>query len=85
MELTTRIEQDICIIELKGDLDLYASALLDEAIKKAIQEAISPKKLYVDCSELHFISSVGLGVFIDNIQRVETHHVAMVLYGMNIW
>lgn len=83
MELITHTEQDLCIIKLKGELDLNSVLLLDEGIEKVLHEGPAPKKLYVDCQGLHYISSAGLGVFIDYLSEIEAKHIALVFYGMS--
>jgi anti-sigma B factor antagonist len=84
MEITTHMEQDTCIIDLRGDLDFGASLLLDETIKMTLlQGGPGLKKLYVNCKELQFISSAGIGVFVENIHLLHAHKVALVLYEMN--
>lgn len=83
MELTTYTEQDLCIIELKGELDINSALVLDEAIEKTLQERLMLKKLYVNCKELAYISSAGLGVFIDHLSQLEAQHIALIFYGMN--
>src|SRR5688572_19898496 len=83
MEITTHQEHDTCNLALAGDLDFGSCLLLDEAIKKALQDGPNLKKVYVNCQELQFISSAGLGVFVENLQILQAHKVVLILYAVN--
>lgn len=81
MELLTALENDCYRIALKGELDASSSLLLDEALEKAI--ACSPRKVYVDCRELNYISSAGLGVLVSHLPNLAAGDIALVLYQMS--
>jgi anti-sigma B factor antagonist len=83
MELTIQITQDNCTIVLAGDLDMGSCLVLDTAIKKVLAEELALKSLAVDCRQLAYISSAGLGVFIENLQEMEKRRIALIFYGMN--
>jgi anti-sigma B factor antagonist len=83
MEIAVQREHDTCIIDLSGDLDFGACLLLDEAIKMALQDGLALTRLYVNCKQLQFISSAGIGVFVENLHLLQTHKVVLIMYGMN--
>ncbi len=83
MEITTHQEHDTCILALSGDLDFGSCLLLDEAIKKALQEGVSLKRVYLNCQQLHFISSAGLGVLVEHLHVLQAQKVALILHDMN--
>lgn len=39
-------------------------------------------KILVDCQNLHYISSAGLGVFISHLQRFEDAQIKLIFYNM---
>jgi anti-sigma B factor antagonist len=69
------------LIKVSGEVDASSSIFLDNALEEAVGN--HEKKIVVDCSELNYISSAGLGVFMSYIQEFENNGVQMVLYGMN--
>jgi anti-sigma B factor antagonist len=83
MELTIQTAQHNCTIALKGELDVSSCLILDAAIKKIMAEELTLKNLIVDCKELKYISSAGLGVFIENFQDMETRQIALIFHEMN--
>lgn len=80
MELLTQLENGCYQIALKGDLDASSSLLLDDALERAI--ACSPRRVYVNCRELNYISSAGLGVFISHLENLTESNISLTLYQM---
>lgn len=68
-----------CEVKVSGEVDASSSIHLDEALAEAMTES---KHILVDLSDLNYISSAGLGVFMSNIQRIESESIRFVLYGM---
>lgn len=68
MKVETSTHDAICRLELSGEIDAGSSIKLDRAIKKALAE--DQKFLLIDCAELRYISSAGLGVFISYIDEL---------------
>jgi len=81
MEINTTRETDFYIIHITGDLDASSCIALDKAIAEAA--AGGEKKLLIDCTDLHYISSAGLGVFMSYLQDFEAQAISMTLYGVN--
>ncbi len=81
MELNTYHETEYYFMELSGDLDASSCIQLDKAI--AIAVANDEKKILVDCKDLSYISSAGLGVFMSYLQEFETKRIALVLFDLN--
>jgi len=69
------------VIKVTGDVDASSSIFLDNALEEAIGN--NERRIMVDCKELDYISSAGLGVFMSYIQEFENNDTQMVLYGMN--
>lgn len=74
-------ENDAAILMLTGEIDAKSSIDLDLAIAKSVTEGF--KKILIDCRQLEYISSAGLGVFMSYIDEMKDSQTAMVLYGMS--
>jgi anti-sigma B factor antagonist len=81
MEIIQRYEEDILTILLKGELDAKSSIELDETIKLALK--LEQTRIIIDCQELYYISSAGLGVFISHLDDLKSYGGKFVFYGMN--
>ena len=66
--LTTKYSDDINIIYLNGFLDAHTAPELEAAISKLIEN--EKYKILVNFTELEYISSAGLGVFMAFIEEV---------------
>ncbi len=81
MEVKFTEEEKNYIISINGDLDASSSIKLDKVLAKAIGENRNP--ILVDCNQLDYISSPGIGVFTSHLQECESKNISLVLYGMN--
>jgi anti-sigma B factor antagonist len=81
MELTTHLADNAYTIILKGDLDASNSLVLDQAIGDAY--ARSPRQVRIDCQQLQYISSAGLGVLISHLEELSSRHIGLVLSNMS--
>ncbi len=70
-----------CLISVKGEVDASSSIHLDEALQQAFRS--DTERILVDCRELNYISSAGLGVFMSYIQELETSNKRLVLFNMS--
>ena len=81
MQISSVLEGDHYIIRVNGDVDASSSIHLDEAMSEAI--GAGHAKIMVDCSELNYISSAGLGVFMSYIEELKDKNIQMVLFGLS--
>jgi anti-sigma B factor antagonist len=58
---------DVVIVQLAGELDLYNAAAVRDALLQA--SAANPGRVVVDLSEVEFIDSTALGVLIEARSR----------------
>ncbi|ABG57486.1 STAS domain-containing protein [Cytophaga hutchinsonii] len=77
MRITSVKENEFYIVAIEGDLDASSSIQLDQAIEEAV--ANGENKIIVDCSQLEYISSAGLGVFMSYIQDFQSNNISLVL------
>ena len=81
INIDTQTEGDIMTVRIVGEVDASSSLNLDNAINKVLDEG--HQKIIVDGSEMHYISSAGLGVFMSYIQEFKSKDIKMVLCGLN--
>jgi anti-sigma B factor antagonist len=68
------------ILKLIGEIDASNSVNLDGAIQDILQMEIT--KLLVDCSELEYISSAGLGVFMSYLEEFQERNIHLAIFGL---
>lgn len=80
MKITQQASSDTVTIALDGELDASSSSLLDESLGNPNLAKYS--KVLIDCSNLKYISSAGLGVFISHIKRLQDANIKLVFFNM---
>lgn len=80
MKITQEINGNTIIIRLNGELDASSSVLLDEELLNP--DIMKFNKVLVDCKNLNYISSAGLGVFISHLQRFEDSRIKLIFFNM---
>ena len=80
VEIKNSWDGEICIINVIGEVDASSSIHLDQSINEAIKKY---EKILVNCQELEYISSAGLGVFMSYINDIEERQIKMVLFGLS--
>lgn len=80
MKITQEIKDSTIIMTLDGELDASSSVSLDEELSDP--EIMKYSKILVDCQNLHYISSAGLGVFISHLQRFEDAQIKLIFFNM---
>ncbi|MGI6697829.1 MAG: STAS domain-containing protein [Clostridiales bacterium] len=58
-----------CVVKVKGEIDIYTAAEFKKQINAAIEEVAGD--LHIDCSELQYMDSTGLGVLIGALKRMK--------------
>lgn len=74
-------KDDLEILELSGELDAHTASHLEDALKKLIDEG--KHKIIVNCRNLDYIASAGLGVFMAYIEDVRSLGGDIKLTNMN--
>jgi anti-sigma B factor antagonist len=68
-------------IKIVGDVDASSSIVLDNALEQAMSQ--SQGHIFVDCTELDYISSPGIGAFTSRLSECERTGRRIILYGVN--
>ena len=80
VEIKNELDKGIYFIQVIGEIDASSSIHLDQSISEATQQH---KKILINCSELEYISSAGLGVFMSYINELEDNNIKMVIFGLS--
>ncbi|WP_192823343.1 STAS domain-containing protein [Rufibacter sp. LB8] len=80
MKIKHTISDNTITISLDGELDASSSVMLDEELSNPSIMMFS--KILVDCKNLNYISSAGLGVFISHLQRFEDAQIKLIFFNM---
>jgi anti-sigma B factor antagonist len=80
MEIATRTEKGHYFVSLRGELDASSSIGLDDALRDAL--GLRPLSIQIDCADLGYISSAGLGVFVSYLQELQTQTIPLVLFSL---
>lgn len=80
MEVITKINNEVLKISVIGELDASGAVNLDHVIQKALDDKLY--KIVVDCQQLDYISSAGLGVFISHMADISDHNGKLIFFNM---
>jgi len=81
VQISHKHKKNTYYINVSGEIDASSSIYLDEALSEALAEG--HKKILVDCSNLSYISSAGLGVFMSYLSAIEEQKIHFILYGLS--
>ena len=70
-KIAQREQETVNVLELKGYLDAHTAPRLEEAFQNLLK--VQRYKIVVNCRDLSYISSAGLGVFMAYIEDVRTN------------
>ena len=62
---------DVCVVDLTGEIDIYTSPRVKEAIIELIDQ--EHYNLVINLEKVRYIDSTGLGVLIGCLKRVREH------------
>lgn len=81
MVIITQPEPGGCTIRLKGELDASNSLEVYQALEEAYKTG--RKFIKINCKELKYISSAGLGVFLSHLPQFKKTGITLVIYHVN--
>ena len=81
MAIHQSLSENVLELRISGELDINMSIDLDEVIKEAYEKGVY--KVSIDCSELEYISSAGLGVFVSYLDDFMKMNGRFVFYNMS--
>lgn len=80
MEIIQVVENQILDIQIFGELDANSAIDLDFVIKTAMAQRMT--RITINCMNLNYISSAGLGVFISHLDEMRGYGGKFVFYKM---
>lgn len=81
IDIHTQQENNYLVICVQGDADASSAIHLDKVIRQAFDG--QHKNIFIDCTELNYISSAGLGVFMSYIEDIAENQINFVIYGLS--
>ena len=81
MEIRITEHQGFITLAPIGDLDANSSIEMNDAISNCI--AKDQVKIHIDCAEMDYISSAGLGVFMSHKEEVDQKNGKIIFSGMS--
>ena len=72
-------EHDVHIVKVKGRLDSYYASQLEDSLRPVLKKS---RKLIVECSDLTFLSSAGIKVFISLSHVLKSKAGGLVLLNL---
>ncbi|MDN3668591.1 STAS domain-containing protein [Echinicola jeungdonensis] len=81
LQISKQKHPDHVTLLLKGQVDASNSIKLDEAIQEVINE--NNQNILIDGSELEYISSAGLGVFMSYLEDFQEQKIQFVIFGLS--
>src|SRR5688572_29324850 len=81
MQIVNQVEGNTFIISLKGELDASSAVLLDEQLSSSATAKY--EAILIDCTNLEYISSAGLGAFMSHMHQLEEAGTKLVFFGMS--
>lgn len=72
---------NVTAVRLAGELDANTAVSADDALQEAIHKT-SDKALLIDCTDLHYISSAGLGVILSSLHACKEKEIKVAFFGM---
>lgn len=81
MKLETKKVEDVMVFSLHGSVEILNYSGFESAIKRFFQEE-EAKKMLLDCSELNYLSSTGLRIFMTAYKEALENGVLMVVCNL---
>lgn len=81
MEVSARAAGSGVVIDVEGDVDLYSSPRLREAILNSVRGKLSP--LVVNLAGVTYIDSSGVATLVEGLQLSNKHNGKFRLVGLN--
>ena len=81
LTLSHHIEDDVAVVAVRGEIDVYTAPKLRERLLEVISEGHN--RVVVDLTEVGFLDSTGLGVLVGALKRVRGNSGELTLAGVH--
>ncbi len=73
--------ENIIVVRLIGELDANSAIEADDALQAAISSG-GGASILIDCTQLHYISSAGLGVILSSLHVCKNNKMKVAFFGL---
>lgn len=80
VEIKKETENNYLLLSVIGEVDASSSIHLDKAVREAFDDG--NQQILIDFTNLNYISSAGLGVFMSYIEEINQNSINFVLFGL---
>ena len=81
LEAAIRVEGDLAIVDLQGDINAFAEATLINAYVEAA--SVEAKSLVLNFSEVEYINSTGIALIVGLLARARKDNQAVIAFGLS--
>jgi len=81
MTITTEVQNNIATITVNGEVDASNAVDLDNVLKTVLDG--SNKNVFLDCQNLEYISSAGLGVIMSYIEDIKKSLINFKIFNLS--
>ena len=82
LDIETRLEGDIYILNVRGEIDLYSSTMLRDYIFTTIKQR-QPKALIVELGKVTYIDSSGIATMVEGLQLANKYDTQFKIAGLS--
>jgi len=80
LKMIEEVLSDSVKITLNGEIDIYTSNELKEKLYNLVDT--NKKDLIIDCKELDYIDSTGLGIFVGALKKAKQYEKKVVIMNL---
>ncbi|AEV70350.1 STAS domain-containing protein [Acetivibrio clariflavus] len=80
LKMIEEVLSDSVKITLNGEIDIYTSNELKEKLYNIVET--NKKDLIIDCKELDYIDSTGLGIFVGALKKAKQYEKKVVIVNL---
>lgn len=80
MEILTYKKSQGFIVKLRGELDAETADDVEKVLDEILK--LDPQQVHIDCQDLQYISSRGLGVFVGRFREIQEKNIEFSLFNM---
>ncbi len=80
LEVSTRQAQDVVIVSIVGDVDLYSSPEVRNVIISLVDQ--KTKKILIDLSRVSYMDSSGVATLVEGLQLTGKYKGKFALFGL---
>jgi len=80
LKLIEEVLSDSVKISLNGEMDICSSNEIKEKIYSIVDT--NKKDIFIDCKDLNYIDSTGLGIFVATLKRAKKYEKKVVILNL---